>query len=344
MPNTRKSEIRYKVLDRCLKRGGYSTQMLMDAVNAELLSRNEEPITSMNTIRNDLVNMEAAYPDQIRIVPHKGGDARYITYSYEDPSMSINKIPFKDEELAQLIQCMELLKRFRGVPNMNWLSDFIDRFQLSLDVEVDGVVGFDVCDQLMGRQWFGRILTAITSKRVLKIKYRRFGASENWTMFIHPYYLKEHAGRWFLLGLNNMYLSITTLALDRMMDVSITDGIPFIENEEIDFEHAYFKDIVGVTRKSKNPRRVRLWVHPELAPYIITKPLHHSQQVRQNNADGMIVTLNVIPNYELEQLILCHGEKIKVIAPHSLADRIAMRLRQAVGNYPESDEEFNEDY
>lgn len=211
MPNSRKTEIRYKVLDRCLKRGGYSTQQLMDEVNREFRSVNEEEITSLNTIRNDLANMETTYRDQIHIVDDKGADRRYITYRYEDPSMSIYKLPFKEEELAQLIQCMELLKRFRGVPNMNWLNDFIDRFSLSIDAESDGVVGFDVCDELMGRQYFGRILTAITSKRVLKIKYRKFGAKDSWNILVHPYYLKEYNGRWFLLCLNNMYLSITTL-------------------------------------------------------------------------------------------------------------------------------------
>ncbi len=36
MPNTKSSYIRYKVLDRCLGRGGYSTRKLMAAVGEDL--------------------------------------------------------------------------------------------------------------------------------------------------------------------------------------------------------------------------------------------------------------------------------------------------------------------
>lgn len=50
MPNTKSSDIRYKVLDRCLRRGGYSTSELMKEVNKELEFHGFQRVTSLNTI------------------------------------------------------------------------------------------------------------------------------------------------------------------------------------------------------------------------------------------------------------------------------------------------------
>jgi hypothetical protein len=47
----------------------------------------------------------------------------------------------------------------------------------------------------------------------------------------------------------------------------------------------------------------------------------------------MIITIEVIPNIELEQLILRHGEHCMVFEPKELVDIIALRLTKANGIY-----------
>lgn len=89
MPNTKSSDIRYKVLDRCLRRGGYSTVRLMEAVSKELEFQGYEPVTALNTIRNDLRYIDSTYPD-VHIVETKSG--RNKTYAYENPESSIYKL------------------------------------------------------------------------------------------------------------------------------------------------------------------------------------------------------------------------------------------------------------
>lgn len=171
MPNTKSSDIRYRVIDRCLRRGGYSTARLMKAVSKELEFQGYEPVTALNTIRNDLRYIESTYPD-VNIIEARNG--RNKTYAYENPESSIYKLQFNDDELGQLSQCMAILSQFEGMPQMEWLKSFLERFRLSLNIDPDGkrVVGFDENKYLVGREYFSRLLSAISNKEVLDISYK----------------------------------------------------------------------------------------------------------------------------------------------------------------------------
>jgi predicted DNA-binding transcriptional regulator YafY len=69
------------------------------------------------------------------------------------------------------------------------------------------------------------------------------------------------------------------------------------------------------------------------APYVLTKPLHASQQVLKEDEDGVTIRLDVVLNFELEREILGFGDSIKVIAPRHLQSRIRKRLQKAMENY-----------
>lgn len=333
MPNTKSSDIRYKVIDRCLRRGGYSTSGLMDAVNDELVFHGYSKVTSLNTIRQDMDYIASTYPE-INIISRKSG--RNITYSYENPESSIFKLSFSDDELAQLSQCMAILSRFEGTPQMEWMQSFIERFKLSLNINVDGkrVVGFDECKDLRGKEHFSELLTAICSKQVLAIGYKSFQRGSAKEVLLHPYYIKEYNNRWFLLGREHGFETISHLAFDRIESVGHVTGLTYIENTDYDFNDGYFSDIVGVTKRIEClPEKIRLWVADSLYPYIQTKPLHESQKVKNHDKDGYEIEIEVRPNYELEQMILSYGEKMKVLSPESLRERIKGRFMEAVKNY-----------
>lgn len=333
MPNTKCSDIRYKVLDRCLRRGGYSTSALMDEVNKELEIQGFPKVTALNTIRQDMDYIGSAYPD-ITIIDKKNG--RNVTYSYENPESSIFKLSFNDDELAQLSQCMAILSRFEGTPQMEWMKSFIDRFKLSLNVNVDGkcVVGFDECKYLRGKEHFAELLAAICNKQVLAIGYKSFQRGAIKEVLLHPYYLKEYNNRWFLLGREHGFNSISHLAFDRIEHINPVTGLSFIENVEIDFNDEYFSDIIGVTKYlDTEPQKIRLWVSSSLYPYIKTKPLHESQKLKKSDESGCEIEIEVRPNHELEQLILSYGEGLKILSPDSLREKILKRLTLSLKNY-----------
>lgn len=333
MPRTRNSDIRYQVIDSCLRSGGYSIQKIMDKVNDRLDFEGYEKVTALNTIRNDIKYLGANYPDII-IESHRNG--RFITYSYQDKNSSIYKLQLTDEELAQLSQCVAVLSHFEGLPQMDWLESFIERFKLSINIEPDGkrVVGFDECPYLRGRELFSTLLSAICEKQVLKIGYKSFANDTIKSLTISPYYIKEFNKRWYLLGGANGYDTPSTLAFDRIESITPMPELKYCENTQFDFNDEYFADIVGITKYSNcEIEKVVLRVANASYPYIKTKPIHGSQKVISKDDEFTMIQLELIPNYELEQIILYYAEAITVISPITLKNKILKHLKLLSENY-----------
>ena len=336
MANTGTAEKRHRILDSLFRQGFYSTQELMDAVNRRLTK--EEQISALNTIRNDKDYMEDHYPVKIK----KLQDGHSIKYGYDDPDMSIHKLQFNDDEMSQLQQCMAILSRFSGMPNMKWMDNFLERFKYSLNIDTNlgYVVGFDTCKNLEGQHHFNRLLTAITHHQVLNLKYKSFKVDEPQEIIVYPYFVQEFNKRWFLLARRKGRDNISNFAFDRIISIDIVTNEPFVTEDDIDFQREYFKDVIGVTRKEAPLEKIKLWVSKETAPYVLTKPIHVSQDTEKNedgsikvNKDGsMIIEIEVIPNYELEQALLYYGEGVKVLSPQSIVDKMkahAERMAEA---------------
>lgn len=333
MPNTKSSDIRYKVLDRCLRRGGYSTVRLMEAVSKELEFQGYEPVTALNTIRNDLRYIDSTYPD-VHIVETKSG--RNKTYAYENPESSIYKLQFNDDELGQLSQCMAILSQFEGVPQMEWIQSFLERFRLSLNIDTDGkrVVGFDENKYLVGREYFSRLLSAISNKEVLDISYKSFKDDSVKHKIVHPYYIKEYNNRWFLLGRTEGYDTVSTLAFDRIENIDNAIDIEYIPNKEIDFNDDYFTEMIGVTKPlEETKQKVGIRVSRNLYPYIATKPIHETQRVKGTDDSGVTIEIELYINYELNQLLLSYGDGIEVLYPCALRRQLRSKLENALKNY-----------
>ena len=80
---------------------------------------------------------------------------------------------------------------------------------------------------------------------------------------------------------------------------------------------------------------VHLFFDNQNAPYVLTKPLHHSQKVVSESENGVEISIKVKLNFELEREILGFGDGVKVLAPEGLKNRIAMILKNASSKYDE---------
>jgi predicted DNA-binding transcriptional regulator YafY len=200
--------------------------------------------------------------------------------------------------------------------------------RLGLDHKTKEVIGLESNIDLKGIEYLSRLYTAITKEEVLKVTYQDFKSANPFTLTFHPYYLKKYNNRWFVLGLNEeRNIPTWNLALDRIESIEQTRKQ--YKPSDIDWND-YFYDIIGVTRyQDKEPEQVILEYSEDVAPYIETKPLHPSQ--KSEWLEGKLqVTIEVIPNYELESLILSFGEKVRVLEPEKLKDKINYRYSEMV--------------
>lgn len=336
MPKSKNADVRIKVIDRCLsdKNRKYSTAEMMDLCNKELEKMDFPLISAPNSIRNDIEQIERMYKPYAYVKSYREG--RNIYYHYEDPDFSIFSPALSSDEVAQLTQMLGILKRFKGMPQFDWLAEVTERLGTSLKIDVasaDEIVGFDENLDLKGMEHFTPLFNAIIDKHPLQLTYKSFKQEEKSKIIVHPYYLKQYNKRWFLIAWNAELNFLANFALDRILAIKEAK-VPFLP-ADIDF-FEYFDDMIGVSKDSRTElQKVKLWVSAAQWPYVKTKPLHGTQRVVKHVEDGTVITIEVYLNYELEQLLLSFAEKVRVLAPQELKDRLKQRLTEAANNYLE---------
>ncbi len=336
MPLNRNLLIRLTTIDRCL-RNHFKKWTLDDLIEAcsdalyEYEGRDEN--ISRRTIQRDIQLMRSeklGYNAPIVVI-----DKKY--YTYEDQTYSITDIPLSESDIQTLSQAMDILSHFRVFSQFAPVSDIINRLEDHISVEASHrvpAIYLEKNDELKGLNYVSEIYRNIIDKQAMTIDYKSFKANKSHGLVISPYLLKEYRNRWFLLCLNNLTNNILTLALDRILNLSVDKSTIFIDNTFFDPEH-YFDDIVGVTKSLQNKAEtIKLMVDSDQAPYVFTKPIHPSQRLIKMNSDGSIViSLKVIPNLELEREILGYGEHIEVLQPRLLRGRISRKLLVASQQY-----------
>lgn len=333
MPNTKGCAIRHKTIDRCLQnRHGYSIAEMMNICNEALELRGLRAVSSMNTIRDDITEIANTYCADIETI-RSGRNKRY---RYADCSFSIYNSSLSERDVADLEEALSYLGIFSGRPQFEWIEDTLLRIRETLSYRTAerkrGIVGFDDNPGLRGREYAGILFDAIRLGKAMSLQYQSFNDTCPHSFTVHPYYLKEYNNRWFLLAAINGYDRLTNFALDRITGIKDA-GVEYRRNTEYDFDE-YFKDIVGVSRHNgQEVTEVVLRVSNELLPYIETKPIHHSQRTIENGDEGGLVQISVIPNFELEQVILSYGDGIEVLSPLPLREKIAGRITKAAKKY-----------
>ena len=229
---------------------------------------------------------------------------------------------------------MLVLTRFKGLPQFEWINELIPKLDKTFCLynKNQEIISFDNNQFLKGAQFITPLFKAIQNKQTLIIEYKSFKSDVSQHIIFHSYYLKQYNNRWFLFGKHNDYSNLTNLALDRIETVKQSSE-NFDETELVDFEE-YFDDFIGVTKPSDGVlTKITLKVTQQLAPYIKTKPLHGSQKKIVETEDFYTFSIEVIPNYELEKLLLSHGENLMVTEPLLFQNKIKEHIKNQLTNY-----------
>ena len=336
MSITKNAFLRYQTLNRCFKNNGrnYLIADLLEEVNTALFDDNPSNNgIQIRQLRDDIKFMksEAGFnaPIESRVI-----DGKKHAYFYIDPNFSISNMPINETELLQFKNALTLLSRFEGSPGFEWISEVSVILQDSFGLKTNNekVISFERNLDYTGENFITQLFNAIVNKRVLSIEYEPFGQERSAIQF-HPYFLKQYNNRWFVFGLNEENnIATWNLALDRIKSIEEIH-VTYRQNEtDWDF---HFSSIYGVSKPfDKNEEEIHLLFSKRQAPYIITKPIHETQK-HYELEDGLLVKIKVIPNFDLEQLILSFGERVKVLLPIHLKEKISARIELSLSQYIE---------
>jgi len=334
MPVNKNAVIRYRIIDNCLRNRArkWTWKDILDEVNNELDKEGISPI-GKTTLFEDLKDIEfRVYSSDIE--KHFGHNKKIVYYRYADPDYSINKQPLSENEANQIKSAIQILSRFKGMPQFEWVNELVPMLEtrLNLKSQEHNIISFDSNEDYQGKEHISVFFNAILYKRVLKISYQNFKSEFPVDYIFHPYHLKQYNSRWFVFGFNpEVNYSIQNLALDRIVAIEeITDE--YISNQ-IDWDD-YFSDIIGVTKTNAELTEVKLLIKDqEQASYIKTKPIHQSQKIIKKTELGFETSIKVVPNYELYKILLSFGSRIKILSPSDLADKLKKTIEEMKLNY-----------
>ena len=322
------AEIRYQVLDRCFsdKTRYYFIDTLLKAVNSALRNDGWKEI-SERTLWNTIKEMENN-PNWNVVLTNKKKDGRRY-FRYEDPTYSIYHHDLDERQLAQLKSMLLMLQQFHDLEEFDRIKELLKQLEQHYNFtlgDTQNIISYDTDRNVDGIEFLSPLFEAITTQQALEITYQPYN-KDAYTQIIHPYYIKQYNGRWFLLGLeiNEPYRNITNMALDRIQKIDVS-LVPYIPNTEYDFRE-YFADIIGVSlKKHQEPVKIALRVAEKRIPYVLTKPIHGSQ--RNHRKDEGIIELELIPNREFYQRLLSFGGDIEILSPDSVREEMAKKAEE----------------
>jgi hypothetical protein len=337
LPVNKNALIRYHALDKCFSNPGrnYFIEDLLEACNEAILTHNQNASgIQRRQLFEDIKFMESSNGWEIPLKRIKSGKKVY--YRYSDPKFSINNYPISISGFDKIKEAMKVFKRIKGIPEFYWIRKLFLKLEESIVLQKEEYHGisFDSDESLRRLDFIGDIFQNILEKKALCISFQthQIGVSEEITM--HPYYLKQFKNRWFLLGYKSSDEALFHLDLSSIQSIK-TVNVPYISSD-IDFE-AYFENVYGVTTPSESRvTKMVLKATPNASSQFLLTPMHPSQKIISHSEHGLLFSLELIPNEELEKEILSYGEYLTLLEPENFRIKLRDRLLRSIDHYDDN--------
>ncbi|MBR2226361.1 MAG: WYL domain-containing protein [Bacteroidales bacterium] len=342
MATNNHASIRYETLDHYLQRDSVENtcenlrRWCCDAVN-RYDPDYEYSEVSVRTFRKDIKHLkdkivEMKLMDDVSIMIKVGeirGEKHYY-YTYSKPGFSIYRNELSNEEVGQLEGAMKLLAKFKGMPEYDKIAELGNKLRKRFKIESssDAYIEYEHIDST-GEESLSDICNCIITKRPIRLTYTPYGKEEK-EWLIHPYYLKEYNNRWFLFGYNETLDKISNVALDRIRADFEPSNQPFIPNTFVDFS-TFFDNVVGVTVRNAPVEHIVFKATKNRFPYIESKPIHPTQETI--DAEEGTFSIDVIPNLELDALVLSFTGDLEVLSPEDYRERISSIIKSSLEKY-----------
>ena len=266
-----------------------------------------------------------------------------------------DKDPLADMRNAKAINNLRQYWKFcqdsAGFFPKSWLEYFFKDCQDLVDIKTRRQKGEQVLSasldcMLTNIEYLPSLYMAIINKYVLSIDYKPYN-EEKRTVVIHPHYLKEFNGRWFLFGYAkglDPELGYN-IALDRICAKPRELYNVEYQSAPQGFYDEFFKNIVGVSHikdkdgQSYPVKRIHIRAHSLYIYRLMeTKKIHPSQimsipfEEHEDGAYGEFI-VNVELNNEFIGRILQMGAGLEIVAPEEIRQVFKMRVDELAKLY-----------
>ena len=174
----------------------------------------------------------------------------------------------------------------------------------------------------------GRLMEAASAHRVTTMRYFSFESRREKDYTVHPYRIVIAQNAAYLEAFVPEYGELRRFLVTRIRRLTIEeDGFkPVAELSAVPFSKS-------LGAHSGPPVKVQLRFLPSLAPYIVERVWHESQQFKERRDGSVVMTLQVAEDFTLRQWILGFGSGVRVLTPQSLTAWVVDQLEDARKQY-----------
>ena len=331
MPRNKEALKRYRIIHNILRRGGkHKTSRIL-----EICQEAGIPV-KLRTIQKDLEDL--AEDTELGFFLPIVKDEYSKTYYYETiPNNIFPSLELDPDEINALLFYAKTISQYNEYPIFGEITNAVKKVIENSNIaphikelfEKENILETEKHPSIGGIELIADILDAIAKKRILIVDYQKFDDKIK-VHKVKPILLKEDKKLWYILGINLEKGSLITLALDRIVDVVITND----EFNEIAFSsEEHFKYSFGITVTNEEPIEVIIEFNSEQGNYLKTLPIHNTQETLEDNDEKLTIKVLVKPSYEFYSKILSYGNTATIISPQSLKNHFKSILIAAVSNY-----------
>jgi len=287
------------------------------------------------------VNPYTSYDDLQRFVEHQ---MEYLQMNDDRLIMGFSKRTLQRDikEIRNLFRIeIEYSKKAKGyfieqreAENLGFqrMIESFDMFSsLKLAEDLTPYIHLEKRKPLGTENLFG-LLHAIKNKLQIRFSYKKFWEDEISHRTANPYAMKEFKDRWYLMACECKDGNVKSFALDRLTDLEITKTLfDSPRNYNIEEVYRYCFGIINPT--DEVPQEILLSFDPLQGKYVISLPLHESQEVLIANEDEVRIRLKLCITYDLIMELLSYGDNMKVLKPARLAKEIKIAHENAFKQY-----------
>ena len=287
------------------------------------------------TIRRDLAALqEAGFP--LYDERDENGHARW---RLDGQVLKGLETGFTLAELCALYLSRHLLESVAGTPFQRDLTNAFTRLERMLSPRMRQFLdrlpavlvakpGPSARGQASSADLVAKLLEATLHFRVAHMRYHSVSSGRDKDYEVHPQRLAFAQGGLYLLAYVPEYQDLRTFAVDRIASVSL-DKQTFTPRQPIGDD--VFANSLGVN--TGPPARVEVAFDPQVAPYVRARVWHSSQEIRDTDDGGLVLTMNVCHDWALRNWILGWGRFARVVAPAPLARDVRSDLEAAATQY-----------
>lgn len=251
--------------------------------------------------------------------------------TYELPGLWFNA-----KELQALIVFDRLLESLEPgllsdhlAPLAHRIADLLPHKRLGLAEAARRVRVLGMASRAAG-PWFHVLASATLQRHKLRVEYHGRTRDKKSERVVSPQRLVRYRDNWYLDAYCHLRKGLRSFSVERVNKAQeLEEAAEAISDRELD---THFASSYGIFAGKANKTAV-LCFSKERARWV-AEERWHPQQIGQYLTDGRYeLRIPYRDDLELVMDILRHGPEVEVVAPDSLRERVAMRLREALGHY-----------